>query len=56
MKGISDFDERKAGYMNPADCFCWPLRVYNPAGEALALTKRLIELRIGYLEDEACVK
>ena len=46
MKGISDMDEQKAGYMNPTECGCWPLRVYNPTGEALKLTKRLIEFRM----------
>ena len=34
-----------AGYINPARCGCWPLRIYNPDGEALEYTKRLIEYR-----------
>ena len=39
-------NEIKAGYMNPTDCGCWPLRVYNPAGEALEYTKQLIESKM----------
>ena len=42
----------KAGYMNPTGCGCWPLRVYNPTGEALEKTKRLIELRMNYFLEE----
>ena len=38
-------DAQKAGYMNPTDCGCWPLRIFNPDGEALEYTKRLIEYR-----------
>ena len=39
-------NEVKAGYMNPTDCGCWPLRVYTPDGEALEYTKQLIEFRM----------
>ena len=47
-----DPNEEKAGYMNPTGCGCWPLRVYNPAGETLENTKRLIEFRMNcILED-----
>ena len=46
LKGLSELNEQKAGYMKPADCGCWPLRIYNPAGEALEFTKRLIEFRM----------
>jgi len=35
----------KAGYMNPTDCGCWPLRIFNAAGDVLEQTKRLIEYR-----------
>jgi len=43
IKGIASLNEEKAGYMNPTQCGCWPLRIYNPNGESLELTKRLIE-------------
>ena len=36
---------QKAGYMNSTGCGCWPLRIFNPNGEALEKTKRLIEFR-----------
>lgn len=39
-------NEIKAGYMNPTDCGCWPLRIYNPDGNALEYTKQLIEFRM----------
>ena len=43
---------QKAGYMNPTDCGCYPLRIFNPDGEALEYTKQLIEYRkICILED-----
>jgi len=35
----------KAGYMNPTDCGCWPLRIFNPDGEAMEKTKQLIQYR-----------
>jgi len=41
--GQTNLSERKAGYMNPTGCGCWPLRVYNPEGESLELTKKLLE-------------
>ena len=49
IKGNKEVNELKAGYMNPANCGCWPLRVYNPSGETLELTKRLIEFRMNYI-------
>jgi len=42
----SELNEQKAGDMNSTGCGCWPLRVYNPTGEALDNTKRLIEFRM----------
>ena len=39
-------NEQKAGYMNPTECSCNPLRIYNPEGEAQEFTKRLIEFRM----------
>ena len=39
-------NEIKAGYMNPTDCGCWPLRIYNPEGKTLEYTKQLIEFRM----------
>jgi len=56
MKGKNEMDEQKAGYMNPTDCRCWPLRVYNPAGEALELTKRLIEFRMKCIMEDSSKK
>ena len=52
IKGNKEVNELKAGYMNPASCGCWPLRVYNPAGETLELTKRLIEFRMKCILDD----
>ena len=46
MKEPAELNEQKAGYMNPAACGCWPLRIYNPTGAALDKTKRLIEFRM----------
>jgi len=42
----------KAGYMNPTNCGCWPLRIFNPDGEALELTKQLIEFRKNHIIEE----
>ena len=52
IKGNAEVNEQKAGYMNPASCGCWPLRVYNPNGEALEFTKRLIEFRMNCILEE----
>jgi len=52
IKGNKEVNELKAGYMNPASCGCWPLRVYNPSGETLELTKRLIEFRMNCILEE----
>ena len=46
QSGQTNLNEQKAGYMNPTDCGCWPLRIYNPTGESLVNTKRLIEFRM----------
>ena len=35
----------KAGYMKSTDCGCWPLRIFNPDGEVLEYTKKLVEYR-----------
>ena len=43
INGKASLNEEKAGYMNPTQCGCWPLRIYNPNGESLELTKQLIE-------------
>ena len=51
-KEKAELDERKTGYMSPAGCGCWPLRVYNPAGETLELTKRLVEFRMDCISDD----
>jgi hypothetical protein len=52
QNGQTNLNEQKAGYMNPTGCSCWPLRIYNPTGEALDNTKRLIEYRMNcILED-----
>ena len=53
IRGLKKLNEQKAGYMNPAGCGCWPLRIYNPAGEALELTKRLIEYRKNCILEES---
>ena len=52
LKGLKKLNEQKAGYMNPTGCRCWPLRIYNPAGEALDQTKRLVERRMNYILEE----
>ena len=51
-KEKAELNEQKAGYMNPTGCGCWPLRVYSPTGEALELTKRLIEFRMNCILEE----
>ena len=45
-------DAQKSGYMNPTDCGCWPLRIFNPDGEALEYTKRLIEYRKNCISED----
>jgi len=41
----ADMNAQKAGYMNPTDCGCYPLRIFNPDGDALEHTKQLIEYK-----------
>lgn len=53
LKGKTNLNEQKSGYMNPTGCECWPLRVYNPTGETLELTKRLIECRMNCILDDS---
>ena len=45
-------DEKKAGYMTPTDCWCWPFRIFNPEGEALEYVKKLIEYRKNCILEE----
>ena len=40
-----NMNAQKAGYMNPTDCGCYPLRIFNPDGKVLEYTKQLIEYR-----------
>ena len=42
----SIIDMPKAGVTNQNICACWPLRVFNPDGEVMEQTKRLIEYRM----------
>ena len=39
-------DAPKAGHMNPTTCHCWPLRIHNPYGEKMKLTKQMVEYRV----------
>lgn len=41
----SNPNAQKAGYMNPTDCGCYPLRIFNPNEEKLEYTKQLIKYR-----------
>ena len=48
----NNMNAQKAGYMNPTDCGCYPLRIFSPDGEALEYTKQLIEYKTNcILED-----
>jgi len=53
LKEKASLNEQKAGYMNPTECGCYPLRIYSPTGEALEFTKRLIELRMKYILEDS---
>ena len=42
----------KVEYMQPTTCGCWPLRIFNPDGEVLENTKRLVEFRKNCILEE----
>jgi len=49
----NNMNARKAGYMKPTKCGCYPLRIFNPDNEILVYTKQLIEYKINCILEES---